>query len=205
MRAYEFRRCPATAVLVLVNVSVFALSIGEYVQTGRVSKSIIEQYGLIPTAVMLGEKPWTLLTSIFLHANALHLVVNMLFLWTWGRSLEKLMGYRALLGAYLLSAAFVNIASLAMYDFPTFGDSGAISGVIAVKLLAEERLFSWREIASLVIPWFLIQYLFAYWTFEGVGFWLPIAGFAFGILAITEWALLRGEYVQEGSHLSSRR
>jgi membrane associated rhomboid family serine protease len=51
---------------------------------------------------------WTLLTSLFVHANVLHLFGNMLFLFVFGNTLEKTVGSRQLLRSSLQAVVAVS-------------------------------------------------------------------------------------------------
>ena len=77
--------------------------------------------------------PSALFTSLFLHANFLHLFGNMLFLWIYGDNVEHRVGRGRYLLAYLGTGV---VATLFHYvtspdsPLPTIGASGAISGVL---------------------------------------------------------------------------
>src|SRR5260370_29689248 len=66
-------------------------------------------FWLDPEAVLHGQV-WRLLTYSFLHAGALHIFFNMLFLWMFGNDVEDLYGPKEFLADYLISAVFAGIA-----------------------------------------------------------------------------------------------
>ena len=79
-----------------------------------------------------------LLTSLFLHANFMHLFGNMLFLWIYGDNVEHRMGGLRYLLAYLatgIAATLVHWATSPDSPLPTVGASGAISGVLGFYFL----------------------------------------------------------------------
>ena len=87
---------------------------------------------------------WTsLFTSMFLHADILHLGGNMLFLWIAGDNVEDRLGHLLYPVFYLLcglagGAAHITMAlgpMHSMHDVPTLGASGAISGVLGAYLV----------------------------------------------------------------------
>jgi membrane associated rhomboid family serine protease len=95
---------------------------------------LIQNYGLVPEQVMRGENLVSLVTSMFLHADIIHIALNMLFLLVSGDSVERELGNFRFLGLYLafgiiagLFHAYLNSAS----TIPTIGASGAIFGVLA--------------------------------------------------------------------------
>ena len=76
---------------------------------------------------------WMLFTSLFLHANPLHLVGNVLFLLIFETSLEEQVSRKRWLTAYFVSGLAGNIAFLFLGGNEIgLGASGAIWGILAV-------------------------------------------------------------------------
>lgn len=109
-------------------------------------------YGAIP-AVIFGHAQLppqletvpplaTLVTSMFLHGGWLHIIGNMLYLWTFGNNVEDAMGHGRFIAFYLLCGVVAALAH-AMQDVqstvPMIGASGAISGVLGAYLLLYPR------------------------------------------------------------------
>ncbi|WP_437782718.1 rhomboid family intramembrane serine protease [Sorangium sp. So ce1097] len=84
-------------------------------------------------AVRRGEV-YRLLASAFLHADAVHLFVNMLALWSFGPMLEALFGPRRYLLLYGASALGGSLASNLLDDRWSVGASGAIWGLMAAGI-----------------------------------------------------------------------
>lgn len=84
--------------------------------------------------------PWwiTVITSMFLHGGVLHLVGNMIFLFTFGWALEGALGGARFLGLYLV-AGIVGTAAQTFFDpmvqYPGLGASGAIAGVMGAYFM----------------------------------------------------------------------
>jgi len=80
----------------------------------------------------------TLFWSLFLHANFLHLLMNMFFLYHLGRNVEAHMGSVRFLFFYLTCGVAGMLAQV-VYDLdslaPIVGASGAISGLIGAYLI----------------------------------------------------------------------
>src|SRR5262249_40010902 len=84
----------------------------------------------------------TLLTSMFMHANWMHLGGNMLFLWVFGDNLEDRMGRGRYLVFYLLCGLAASAAQIMLgpdSKVPGIGASGAIAGVMGAYLLLFPR------------------------------------------------------------------
>jgi len=130
--------------LIAVNILVFYMEFSDPIYYYY----LIENYGLIPVHVMEGRNLFTLVTSLFLHADFIHLGLNMLFLLIAGDGCERAMGSSRFLVFYLacgvfsgLFHAYFNSAS----DIPTIGASGAIFGVLAAFAI----LFPFRWLITL--------------------------------------------------------
>jgi rhomboid family protein len=123
----------------------------------------------------LGWAP-SALTSMFLHADWLHLAGNMLFLWIFGNNVEDAMGPFRFLGFYLLAgltatgvqtAITLGTAGEEAGTIPNLGASGAISGVLGAYFVLLPR-------ASVLTAIFLIVVFFLReipaWIFLGIYF-----------------------------------
>lgn len=78
-----------------------------------------------------GNQYWRLVTPIFLHFGALHIVFNMLWLWDLGRRVEVIQGVSRLLGITLLIGVGSNIAQAVYGGVSVFGGmSGVIYGLL---------------------------------------------------------------------------
>jgi membrane associated rhomboid family serine protease len=81
---------------------------------------------------------FTLLTSMFLHANWMHLLGNMLFLWIVGDNVEEVLGPVRYLLAYLACGLVGSLAQIAVSPdsvTPTLGASGAIAGIMGAYVV----------------------------------------------------------------------
>lgn len=127
-----------TGIIVTVNVVAFLLY---YIFSAIFGEfNIIDFIALKPSTVF--EYPWTILTSMFMHANFSHLLMNMISLVFIGNFVEKLIGkkrylYLYFIGGIFASLLFVSIAALTGVDFNVYavGASGAIfalGGLLAV-------------------------------------------------------------------------
>lgn len=86
-----------------------------------------------PTPVYL-----TLLTSMFLHANLLHIGGNMLYLFIFGDNVEDRLGHIPYLIFYLFCGIVASVAQIVVGPdslVPNLGASGAIAGVLGAYLV----------------------------------------------------------------------
>jgi len=119
-----------TIFLIIINVLVFFYTASNLVY-------YVNEYGFEPISFLNG-KYYTILTSMFLHANIIHLFFNMLFLFLLGPTLEKNAGISKFLIVYFLGGM---IATLASFIPPFFrpgvagvGASGAISALVGLGM-----------------------------------------------------------------------
>ncbi len=141
-----------------------------------------------------------LFSALFLHADWIHLLGNLVFLLIFGLPAERIMGGRRFLVLFLLGGAVANLAAVLAIDAPDrviIGASGAVSAVIGAYL----ALFPGARLgvvlplglflefvrvpASLLIGlWALLQVVFAYSgpAFGAVAWPAHIAGFLFGVV-----------------------
>ena len=88
----------------------------------------------------------TLLSYMFFHGDAMHLLGNMLFLWVFGDNVEDAMGHVRFLVFYLacgVAAAMAHAVMLPNSQDALIGASGAVSGVIAAYLILHPRVGIW--------------------------------------------------------------
>ncbi|MBF0267479.1 MAG: rhomboid family intramembrane serine protease [Alphaproteobacteria bacterium] len=145
----------------------------------------------------------TLLSSMFLHGDIMHLAGNMLFLWIFGNNVEDAMGHWRYFVFYLLcgvAAAMAQMLPNLASEIPMIGASGAISGVLGAYLLlhpkANVRVFMWIVVIVRILNvpavivlglWFAMQ-IFSGMSAPageaGIAFWAHAGGFVAGMALI---------------------
>jgi len=168
--------------------------------------TVLADWGTVPAHLFRGWETlhgwlWLrLFTSLFMHADWLHLLGNMLFLVIFGLPAERALGSRRFLALFLLGGAFANLVgawTLSGQLRPIIGCSGAVSATLGAYLALFPRAhlglvlplglylqFIRVPAALLIGMWVLLQLLFT-WAGPGFGtvvWWAHLAGFGFGIL-----------------------
>ncbi|VVB65603.1 Rhomboid protease GlpG [Candidatus Gugararchaeum adminiculabundum] len=98
---------------------------------------LITEYFVLSPAFIL-ERPWGIFTSMFLHADFLHILYNMIGLFIFGSVLEQQIGSKNFLYLFLLCGLVGSLGYLALADtalIGALGASGAIFGVIGAVTL----------------------------------------------------------------------
>jgi Uncharacterized membrane protein (homolog of Drosophila rhomboid) len=99
-------------------------------------QDIYYQFGLVPVSFWEGSI-WQPFTTLFLHGFqglSLHLIVNMIALWSLGSAIELTIGSVAFTWLYFISGLFGSLAVVLFQpdlSVPTIGASGAIMGLLA--------------------------------------------------------------------------
>jgi membrane associated rhomboid family serine protease len=103
---------------------------------------VVLEYGMSPVAIAQGGEWWRLFTSAFLHGDYKHIAVNMLVLFFFGPTLERILGHTRFTALYLLAALGGSVASYWFSDLNTVsvGASGAIFGLMGALIVAGRRL-----------------------------------------------------------------
>ncbi len=93
----------------------------------QLDPSITGGFALVSSDV--ASRPWTLVTSIFMHSGLLHLLYNGVGLFLFGLLLEKKVGMKKFLLVFFASGIFASVAAALFYP-SSLGASGAVFGVI---------------------------------------------------------------------------
>jgi len=151
---------PAVKYLVIACCAVFLVqSLAAILITPDPTSWINHQFGLVPLGPIPGLRIWQPVTYIFLHGGLFHLLLNMLFLWMFGRDLEQVWGKTRFLNYFFLCGIGAGVISVLVKvlpmiwghrpsDVPTIGASGAIFGI----LIANAILFPDRRIWIFPLP-----------------------------------------------------
>ena len=105
------------------------------------------------------RRPWTLLTCAFLHADVLHLLGNMAFLFIFGRAVNGWLGTLRYLLLYLFLAVFATLGHILFSGSNVSGLVGA-SGAIAGVMGLAAALFPRQRVR------FLFMFYFRFGTFQ---------------------------------------
>lgn len=198
-----------TVGLIAVNVIVFLL------EASGMDERVVASFAVVPNELFKagiftsGQGPGpndavavperlTLLSYMFFHGDAMHLLGNMLFLWVFGDNVEDAMGHARFFVFYMLCGIFAGFAHAVITPtsgVPLIGASGAVAGVIAAYIMLHPRVQVW-VLALRVIPlrisaafalgaWILTQVVMVMLPQVGpVAWWAHIGGLLAGAVLI---------------------
>jgi membrane associated rhomboid family serine protease len=116
---------------------------------------------------------WTVLTTGLIHIQPLHLVLNMVGVFVFGRVVERHLGPARTLLIYFGSLGFSLASAMGIYafilhqDVTLVGASGAIMGLISAAVLLDPFLVTYELI--LPLPLMLKGWMFFYADLKGFG------------------------------------
>jgi membrane associated rhomboid family serine protease len=189
------RRSLLTWGLILINFGVYFY----LAQNPVMDENAIARYAVIPADITAGRHLGTSITSMFLHANLLHVAGNMLFLWIFGNNVEDRLGEVKFVIIYFASGiagSLLQVFITPNSPIPMLGASGAISGILAAYVLYFPR----ARVLTFIVPFFVFTlpaYLFiGYWVGlqalnaflnlgaigGGVAFFAHVGGFVTGLI-----------------------
>ena len=150
------------------------------------------EVGLLVGGLLLTE-PWRIFTSMFLHADFMHLFFNMFALFIFGNALERRIGSGLLLLIYLVSGVVGGMGFMVLTgpDTAALGASGAIFGVIGAMVMIAPRMpvYLWGAVplpmAVVGLGYALIEIL-AFGSVDGIAHSAHLLGFIGGFaIALT--------------------
>lgn len=128
---------PLLKSLIIINVAVFLVQM--FVPQGKPDIWLTHFFGLYYPWAIGRAHLWQFLTYAFMHGSVSHILMNMLFLWMFGREIEPVLGRRRFLVFYLSAAVFsgllyvcfdfLNVAARGRSPVPCVGASGVVMAV----------------------------------------------------------------------------
>ena len=165
----------------IVTASIVALNALAFVFELMGGDAFVVQWSVIPSDIVAGRHPITIVTALFMHASWSHIVGNMIFLWAFGPEMEDTMNPGRYAAFYLVGGIVSMLAQVAAdpgSTIPNLGASGAIAAVMGAFLITFPRD---RIRTLLVIGWFVrVTFVPAALL---IGFWFVIQLLSFGVVA----------------------
>lgn len=129
---------------------------------------VFDNFSFVPALAF--ERPWTFITSIFLHANFYHLFMNMLVLFFLGLFLESRIGSVNFVILFFLAGIVGSIGYMVTATdslIPAVGASGAIYGILGALAVLTPLAMVW--IWGIVpMPMIAVAFLWGLMDFFGL-------------------------------------
>lgn len=179
--------------LIAANVLVFFLTHSRGRLTAVADLFILNPWSADPAGPLLGGFPYQFLSYQFLHADLMHLLSNMIFLYVFGASVEDRLGKLGYLAFYLAGGTLAGLAHVLTETAPVLGASGSVAAVTGAYLalfpLSNVTIVYWFifigafEISSLYLILFQVgQNIVMHLSgAAGVAYGAHLAGYAYGL------------------------
>ena len=184
------RRFPwAVTGLIAVNVLVYVVEL-------LVTPQSVLRFSFVPSEFRRLIGVHHIVSAMFMHANLIHLLGNLYFLYTFGDNVEDFLGPLGFLALYFVGGILAHLTYFVSNIYSTahmVGASGAISAVFAAYMLLYPR----RRIYFLVIiwpmkvravwyglGWIALQIFLSLASTAHIAWWDHIGGFAAGLVLI---------------------
>ena len=104
---------------------------------------LTQELAYVPALALV--RPWTILTSMFMHGSVMHLFFNMLGLYFFGSAVEGRLGSRRFAILYFISGLSGGLASTMLPHTAIIGASGGVFGVMLAfaKFWPDAPIYIW--------------------------------------------------------------
>ncbi len=170
-------------VLIGINVLLFIVT--------SIAPTVLLYLGLIPA--IIGDRPWTIITSIFIHGDLWHILANMFTLYFFGRYLCVSLGGGKFLIVFFIGGILGNVLYLLLGEpySVAMGASGAVFALGGVLAVMRPRLRVFVFPIPVPLPlWAAVIGIFLVITFlslagvlfTNVAWQAHLGGLAFGLV-----------------------
>lgn len=179
-----------TMMLILINVTIYLLSLVDY-------NGIINTFANYYVNVQNGEY-YRLFTSMFVHANIIHLISNMYALYAVGPIIEKYYGKGKYLLIYIGSGIIGSLFSVVLTNYASIGASGAIFGLFGALLYFGYKYRATLDafLKSSIIPTLILNLLLGF-MIPGIDISAHIGGLIGGILLSYQVGVINKEKTKD--------
>jgi membrane associated rhomboid family serine protease len=174
---YKGFNLTAVWLLIAVNLLLFIAT--------SVNQDLILILGLQPVSFL--DRPWTIVTNLFIHGGIWHILANMITLYFFGSFFCWLVGVRNLLITYFGGGILGNILFILLAPSPysiAIGASGAIYALAGALAVMIPNL---RVLVYFIVPlplWVVVLVFFVLWSFiPGVAWQAHLGGLVLGLAA----------------------
>lgn len=169
---------------------------------GSTDTGVLLSFGAMFGPFIAEGEYWRLFTAMFLHAGGFHLAFNMIALWSFGGTVERLFGHYRFIALYVLAGLAGSVASyLFNHVSVAVGASGAVFGILgalAAFFVTQRQLMGKMGQRNLTSILFLAAInLVIGFVVPGIDNWAHLGGlaggFAVGYALAPRYQVVRSE------------
>jgi membrane associated rhomboid family serine protease len=186
---------PITRALIAINVAIYLVTASQGAGFNDPGGQLFDK--MILYAPLVSGVGWgRLVTTMFLHANLIHIAFNMWALWVIGTPVEQYLGKARYLGLYFVSGLAGSAGALVQAP-AGLGASGAVFGVLGAMLILEWQITG--RLAGNAMTWIVINLAIGFlYSNSNISTGAHIGGLIGGILITLAYAHWRGGRAQYG-------
>jgi len=176
----DFLLNPVT-ILIVLNVLIFLSPyVLDFSKSGLTSQESLLELGWKENFSIKNGEYYRLLTSIFLHGDALHLLSNMWALWIFGSSFSSLP--LLFVAIYFASGLVGSLFSFFFNPHPSIGASGAIFGLVGALLaIGINSNFSSNLVSNLLV-YIVLSFMLSALPGTRIDLWGHLGGLTGGFI-----------------------
>ncbi|MFC2007986.1 rhomboid family intramembrane serine protease [Chloroflexota bacterium] len=184
-RTYQGFKLNSISIIIGINLLLFIaidlllknIDINLYVQ-------LISRFGLVPD--IFRNQPWTIVTSMFIHAGFWHIFGNMITLFFFGGFVSRLVGNNKFLLVYFAGGILGNTLYILLAEplSVAVGASGAVYALAGalVVMMPNIRVLIWGIVPMRL--WIAVLVFMFIWSFiPGIAWQAHLGGLIFGLAA----------------------
>ena len=118
----------AIKTIIIINVIIYI-----FLEISGLKSEIFRMFGLIPSQTLFEAAIWQPFTYMFLHDGFFHILLNMIFLWMFGKDIEQYWGKIAFYKYYFITGTGSGLLNAVFHyksAIPVVGASGAVFGIL---------------------------------------------------------------------------
>ncbi|MBD2293048.1 rhomboid family intramembrane serine protease [Anabaena sphaerica FACHB-251] len=209
---YSWKKPIITYWLIGINLAIFCWELKLDV-SGQLG-NFVNSWGIIPeqtniaiaNAIFYNSAAWIVVfwrlialpLSLFVHSSFSQILGNLLFLWVFGKTVERILGQQRYLLLYLAAGVFAGMIQIFMepkLSIPVIGANGAIASILGAYMMKfpKVKIDSILPLIIVFIPVEIPAFLYLFWwfiqqLFYGIGS-LNISG---GVTNLGYWGQFAG-------------
>jgi membrane associated rhomboid family serine protease len=190
---YSWKKPIITYWLIAINIGIFFWEIQLY-HSGQL-RNFVNNWGIIPeqtntaitNAIFYNSAAWIVVfwrlfalpISLFLHGSFSQILGNLLFLWVFGKTIERNLGQQRYLLLYLAAGVFAGMIQIFMnpkLSVPVIGANGAIASIVGAYIMKfpKMKIDSVLPLIIIFIPVEIPAFWYLFWwfiqqSFYGIG------------------------------------
>ena len=203
----------ASVIILITNIAFFVWQL-----TDPSGYMHIYEAAFVPAEFFAGQKLWTIFTSMFMHGDYIHIIMNMWFFLVITDNCEHAMGHILYLITYFASGIFATLLHalstlIPVYGpiaqfIPSLGASGAIFGLMAVYAILYPKNKFYLPTGTImrkvnasyfIITYFIAELTYAFFSFEltGTAHFAHVGGFVAGAIIALIFKAIKGSSYKE--------